>query len=112
VQIGKKLRPVGWPRKRKKGGRRKSQNRYILPPRGDAISQLFVDPTMVITLAKFGIKIFIVFSRPFRNYITVTRATALACDYAQQWLIDIVGGFSFVFLRGWRCYDGNVCKLS
>jgi len=62
---------VGWPRKQKqnkKGGRRKSQNRYISPPRGDAISQPiftkfgeFVDLTNVITPAKFGYKIFIGF---------------------------------------------------
>jgi len=72
VQFGPKLRPVGWPRKRKKkikkGGRRKSQNRYISPPRGGAISQPifikfgeFVDLTDVITPAKFGYKIFIGF---------------------------------------------------
>jgi len=74
VQFGPKLRPVGWPRKRKnknkKGGRRKSQNRYISPPRGGAILQLiftkfgeFLDLTDVITSAKFGYKIFIGFSR-------------------------------------------------
>jgi len=45
----------------KKGGRRKSQNRYISPPRGGAISQPiftkfgdFIDHTNIITPAKFG----------------------------------------------------------
>jgi len=92
---------VGWPRKRKKGGRRKSQNRYISPLHGGAISLLiftkfgkFVDLTDVITPAKFGYKIFIGFSRPKGGkshftyllilkrmaYITVPCATALACD--------------------------------
>jgi len=103
VQFGPKLLPVGWPRKRKinkinKGGRRKSQNRYISPPRGDAISHPiftkfgeFLDLTDVITPAKFGYKIFIGFSRPrggkshfpYRKhmaYITVPSATVLACD--------------------------------
>jgi len=57
--------------KNKKGGRTKSQNRYISPPRGGAISQpiftkfgQFVDLTDVITPARFGYKIFIGFSRP------------------------------------------------
>jgi len=57
--------------KNKKGGRRKSQNRYISPPRGGAILQPiftkfggFVDLTDVITPAKFGYNIFIVFFRP------------------------------------------------
>jgi len=55
----------------KKGGRRKSQNRYISPPRGGAISQPiftnfgeFVDLTDLITPTKFGYNIFIGFSRP------------------------------------------------
>jgi len=64
---------LGWPRKRKKNKkrRRKSQNRYISPPHGGAISQPiftkygeFVDLIYVITPAKFGYKIFIDFSRP------------------------------------------------
>jgi len=100
MQFGPKLRPVGWPRKRKKekSGRRKSQNHYISPPCGGAISQPictkfceFVDLTDIIRRAKFGSKIFIGFSRPrgvktyfpFRNqtaYITVPCSTALACD--------------------------------
>jgi len=103
VQFGPKLRPVGWPRKRKKikikeDGRRKSQNRYDSPPRGGAISQPiftkfgeFVDLTDFITPAKFGYTIFIGFPRPRggkshfsyrkqRAYITVPCATALACD--------------------------------
>jgi len=53
----------------RKGGRRKSQNRYI-SPRGGAISQpiftkfgKFVDLTNIITPAKFGYEIFIGFSR-------------------------------------------------
>jgi len=88
---------VGWPRKRKKikkGGRRKSQNRYIPSPRGGAISQPiftkfgeFVDLTNVITPAKFGYKIFIGFSRlrggKFRIFPIESKvpcATALACD--------------------------------
>jgi len=92
---------VGWPRKRtkkKKGGSRKSQNRYTSPPREGAISQPiftkfgeFVDLTDVITPAKFGYKIFIGFFRPrgrksrfpYRKqtaYITVPCATALDCD--------------------------------
>jgi len=56
-------------KKKKKGGRRKSQNRYISPPRGGAISQAiftkfseFVDHTDVIALAKFGFKKYIGFS--------------------------------------------------
>jgi len=72
---------------------------YISPPCGGAISQPistkfgeFVDLIDVITLAKFGSKIFIGFSSrlrgrkkhfPFRNqtaYITVPCATALAGD--------------------------------
>jgi len=97
-QFGPKLWPVGWPRKQKnkKGGRRKSQNRYI-SPRGGAISQPiftkfgeFVDLTDVITSAKFGYKIIIRFFRPRggkshfpyrkqRAYITVPCATALTC---------------------------------
>jgi len=101
VQFGAKLRPVGWPRKLKKnkikkGGRRKSQNRYNSPPLGGVISQLiftkfdeFVDLTDVITPAKFGYKIFISFSRPrgvkshlpYMAYVTVPCATALACDW-------------------------------
>jgi len=47
----------------KKGGRRKSQNRYISPPSGAAISQPictkfseFVDLTDLIMPAKFGSK--------------------------------------------------------
>jgi len=71
VQFGPQLRPVGRPRKRKKGGRRKSQNRYISPLFGGAISQPiftkcgeFVDLINVITSAKFDYKIFIGFSRP------------------------------------------------
>jgi len=97
VQFEPKLRP----KKRKKrinGGRRKSQNRYISPPRGGAISQPiftkcgeFVDLTDIITPAKFGYKVLIGFSRPrggkshFPNrkhmaYITKPCATALACD--------------------------------
>jgi len=67
VQIGPKLRPVNWPRKRKKGRKRKSQNRYISPPRGSAILQTictkfgeFVDLNDVITPAKICIG----FSRP------------------------------------------------
>jgi len=85
-------------KKKKKGGRRKSQNRYISPPRGGAISRPicnkfgeFVD-LVIITLAKFGSKILIGFSRlrgdkthfPFRNqtaYTTVPCTTALACDH-------------------------------
>jgi len=54
-----------------KGGRRRSQNRYISPPRGGAISQPifiefgeFVDLTDIMTPAKFGYEIFIGFSRP------------------------------------------------
>jgi len=56
----------------KKGGRRKSQNRYISPPCGGAISQpictkygefVDVDLTDIITSAKFGYKIFIGFFR-------------------------------------------------
>jgi len=54
----------------KKGGRRKSQNRYISPLRGSAISQPifskcseFVDLTNIVTPAKFGYKVFIGFSR-------------------------------------------------
>jgi len=83
---------------RKKGGRRKSQNRDISPPRGGAISEpicikfgKFVDLTAIIMSAKFGYKISIGFSRPRggkspfhyrkqRAYITVPCATALACD--------------------------------
>jgi len=82
----------------KKGGRRKSQIRYVSPPRGGAISQSifikfgeFVDLTNLITPAKFGYNIVISFSRPRggkshfscrkqRAYITVPCATALACD--------------------------------
>jgi len=82
-----------------KGGRRKSQNRYILPPRGGANSQPictkfgeFVHLTNVITPVKFGCKILIGFPRPGGGksifpletnglYITVPRATAMACDY-------------------------------
>jgi len=74
VQFGPKLRPVGWPRKRKKNKKRwakKVTNRYISPPRGGATSQPmftkygeFVDLTDVITPAKFGYKIFIGFFRP------------------------------------------------
>jgi len=64
---------VGWPRKRKnkkKGGRRKSQNRNISPQCGGATVQQIctkfgevVDlrPTDVITPAKFGSKISIGF---------------------------------------------------
>jgi len=70
VQFGSKLQPVGWPKKGKKVGRRKSQNRYIIPPCAGAISQLictkygeFVDLTDVIPPAKFGSKIFINFFR-------------------------------------------------
>jgi len=98
VQFGPKLRPVGWRGNGKKGGRRKSQNRYISPPRGGAISQPiftkfgeFVGLTDVITPAKVGYKIFIGFSRPRggksnfscrkqRAYLTVPCATALVCD--------------------------------
>jgi len=69
------LRPVGWPRKRKKKkkGGRNLQNRYISPPRGGDILQpictksgefVDVDLTDVITPAKFGFKIFIGFCRP------------------------------------------------
>jgi len=53
------------------GKKRKSQNRYISPPCGGAISQpiytkfdAFVDLSDVITPAKFGFKIFSGFFRP------------------------------------------------
>jgi len=66
MQIGPKLRPIGWPRKRKKGGKSKSQNRYISPPRGGAILQPictkfgeFVVLADLITPGKFGSKIYI-----------------------------------------------------
>jgi len=106
VQFGPKWRPVGWPRKRKKnkkGGRRKSQNRYISTPRGGAVPQpIFtkigelVDLSNIITSAKFGYKIFIGFFRPRggkshfsyrkqRAYITVPCASALACDGRICW---------------------------
>jgi len=79
---------MGWPRKQKKekSGRRTSQNRYISPPCGGAISQPiftkfgeFVVLIDVITTAKFSYKIFIGFSRPrggkehfpFRNHKTI-----------------------------------------
>jgi len=70
VQFGPTMRPVAGrgSGKRKKEGRRKSQNRYLSPRHGGAILQPictifgeFVDLTDIITLAKFGFKIFIVF---------------------------------------------------
>jgi len=85
-------------------GSRKSQNRYISPPCGGAISQLictkfgeFVDLIDIITPAK----IFISFpgwavekkNFPFRNktaYITVPRAAALACDKTTTGLSNYV----------------------
>jgi len=104
VQLGPKLRPVGWRRKWKKRKKKKSQNRYISPPCGGAISQSictkfgeFVDLTDVITPAKFGCKISLVFpdreveklifpleiKRPIiynSTFVTVPCATALVCD--------------------------------
>jgi len=54
--------------KKKKGGRRKSQNRYISPPCGGAILQPictkfgeFIELTDVMTPAKFGSKYSFVF---------------------------------------------------
>jgi len=72
LQFGSKLRPLAWHGQgnKKYGGRRKSQNRYISPPCGGAISQPiytkfdeFVDPTDLITPAKFVYKISIGCSR-------------------------------------------------
>jgi len=72
VQLEPILRPVGRPRirkKMKKGVSSKSQNRYVSPPRGGAISQPIctkfgelADLTNVITPVKCGSKIFIGFS--------------------------------------------------
>jgi len=70
--IRTKIVTCGLAEETEKGGRRKSQNRNISPPRGGAISQpiftkfgeFVVDLTDVITPAKFGYKIFIGFSRP------------------------------------------------
>jgi len=87
-----------WRKKEKNGDRRKSQKRYIKPPREGAISQAIctkfselVDLTQVVMPTKFGNKIFIVFFQaerwkkdfPFKKptaYKIVSRATALACD--------------------------------
>jgi len=96
--IRTKIATCGLAEETEKGGRRKSQNRNISPPRGGAISQPiltkfdeFVDLTDFITPAMFGYKIYIGFSRPrvenrifpiekHMAYITVPCATALACD--------------------------------
>jgi len=74
MEVFLKIKDGGRLRKRvikKKGERRKSQNRYISPPRGGTTSQPictkfgeFVDLIDVITPAKFGSKICIGYSRP------------------------------------------------
>jgi len=122
VQFGPKLRLVGWPRTRKKGGRRKSQNRYISPSCGSAISQPiwikyneFVDLTDFITRAKFGFEIFICFSRlrgrkthfSYRkqmSYITVPCATALAWDEKVNKLATLTTCVTapYFMMPGWR----------
>jgi len=100
-----------------KSGWRKSQNRYISPPRGYAISKWisskcgeFVDLTEVVTPDKFGSKILIGFSTPrggkkhfpFRKptaYITVPHATALACDKCRSSHLHYMKDFTSVISR-------------
>jgi len=60
VHIGPKLQPLGWTRKRKKVGSKKSQHSYISPPCGGAISQPIctnvgecLDLTDIFTAASF-----------------------------------------------------------
>jgi len=69
VQIGPKLRPVGWPRKLKKRRKKKVTKPLYFTTSGGATSQPictkfgeFVDLTNVIMHAKFGSKIFLRFS--------------------------------------------------
>jgi len=89
----------GWLWKRKKRGKKKSQNRYTSPPRGCATLQPiftkfgeFVDLTDVIYLSGLITKYSLLFSRPrggkshfpYRKqtaYIAVPCATTLACDW-------------------------------
>jgi len=86
MQFGPKLRPVGWPRKRKKRREKKvkSQNRYISPPCRGAISQpifttfgVFVDLTDVITPTEFGSKIWFFQAERSKKAFSLSKSNGL-----------------------------------
>jgi len=115
VQIGPKLRPVGWPRKLKKEKKTGEESHKTVifhhhveaPFRNRSSPKFgeFLELSDIIAPAKYGSKIFISFSRqrgeikhfPFRietAYITVPRATALTTSTCESHYKDNIACLS------------------